>query len=128
MKVPNTSRYVMIGQLDEEKVAVKSNQLSDCLTLQTEHIQTTDGLNLFVDLSLILSNPKDAPDTASEWQQTIQHLLDTFHPDLLIIHKAETHILKTFGGKTNAGSTYEGTWIDDDFVITRKVLFNTFRT
>ena len=111
-------------QGDDRTVSVVATQLSDCMTLRPEHIQSTDDLTLHIDLRLILSNNEAAiSDSELKWEQTIDHLLGIIQPASISILVPDdgSRPLRTLSKEMEDGKVYVGAWNDQEstFMISR---------
>ena len=84
--MPNTSRGVLIQGDGQGSAKVTVSQLSDCMVLETKHVN--DGLkhlSVQLDTGFLTSMIPHQQQGTDDWEQAIHHLLDTFHPTTLTI-------------------------------------------
>ena len=88
LKDPASSRSVFIKKADSIDAIIKVSQPSDCLLLHTDHVRCGVG-NLYVTFDYRFINSVNGPSEQQSpdvWQEALNHLLNTFRPELCFLH------------------------------------------
>ena len=88
LKDPASSRSVLIRKADSSDAYVEVSQPSDCLLLHTDHVRCGVG-NLYVTFDYPFINSVNGPSEQQSpdvWQEALNHLLNTFRPELCFLH------------------------------------------
>ena len=126
IEVPGTSRCIPIySDDDDDNVNIVVQHPSDCLVLQSGHINLPEEHELYVHLPA-----QDSTTTASSptegWHQVFTHLLETFQPPLVSVNVLRTECDiqdRTFHKVLDDGTLYYCGWASNgrQFLLKRYV-------
>ena len=120
--VCGSGRSAFVTNAEGRQAGIAVSQPSDCLGLKREDVVCTDILAIDVwigsDFTSAVNGPSQ-PEPPEVWQKALQHLLNTYDPELCYIHSDDT---KTGLGdevrvQTKSKRVYNGFWNENQGML-----------
>ena len=120
--VCGSCRSAFVTKADGCQVRIYVSQPSDCLALKREHVVCTDNPVIHVWIGYNFTSVVNGPSQTEPpevWQTALQHLLNTYDPELCYIHSddSKTGLGNEVRVQTKSNRVYNGFWNENQRVL-----------